>query len=440
MKDARNILIAKVEAGGLSPAEAEAEAERQGLSRLQTRPDPAGFNPDLEPFWTLPMAVSWIAYRTVDAVREWWPEYRERCTHFLYRDEWRSGGSSGFRLMPYASATLQTLRLSERLDDRSDRDVQYSMTVDDALLALVSGLKGSCFEATGLAIVAGNRETIPDLAWQELEISESLNDTVRPRLGGGPGYRDVLIPMRAVRGLWQPRPPVPEPLSLPPLVPPVGGGYMPLYCAAQWIATHGGAANFDPRETDRWREAYRQLLSRVASEEVKVVGLRGGRREPVPAYLFAGIKIAYPSGHWSLDLLLTDEMYLQSYAYTDEKQWLEGFDDSLEQHRREKWSRLVVLCADVASLWPFALNESAGDDGGGEYRSGAPGRPTPMHLVRGEFDRRCSLESVEATITQEATFLSGWLNATHPKAPPLAPKAIANALRAKHRVYKHARK
>jgi hypothetical protein len=36
--------------------------------------------------------------------------------------------------------------------------------------------------------------------------------------------------------------------NLPSLVKPEGSGYMPLYFAAQWIATRGGTLEIDPRE------------------------------------------------------------------------------------------------------------------------------------------------------------------------------------------------
>ena len=41
---------------------------------------------------------------------------------------------------------------------------------------------------------------------------------------------------------WQPR----TSGKLPPLVPPEGPGYMPLYCAAQYIATRDGTVEIDP--------------------------------------------------------------------------------------------------------------------------------------------------------------------------------------------------
>ncbi len=429
----KEALIAKVEAGDLTPDEAEAEAARLGIGPLQARPDPADYDPMREPYWTLPMAAAWIAYRTVDAVRESWPYYRERCRHWLYQDKWRHAGASGFRLVPWRPPSLMLLRLAEHLDDRTDRDPDFSRPVSVAIEELVSGLRASCFEASGIASSSGRREEIPNIAWRELVIIESDGDLVRPRTGSGTSYRDVVVPTRSVRGLWSVRRPEPEPLTLPPLMRPEGGGYMPLYCAAQWIATEGGAIDFDPLDTDRWRHAYDRLLARLASEEVKAIGFRNGRNEPLPGYRFAGIEVAYPFVDTPIDLIMSDALHLQSYAYTDEQHWRDGYDDSLEQHRGEKWSRVMVLKADVAAIWPFGATTGRDISDASQYRSGAPGRPTSSHLVAVEFDRRAAAGLVEPSLSKEAAALAAWLKSSHPSAPPMTEKTIRERIRAAYR-------
>jgi hypothetical protein len=223
-------------------------------------------------------------------------------------------------------------------------------------------------------------------------------------------------------------------LSLPELVRPEGPGYMPLYCAAQWIATHGGAISFDPADESVWKPAYDQLLARMASEEIKVVGIRNGERQPVPAHHFAGIRVSYPFIE-DFELLLTEELYLLSFAYLDEEHWRKGHDDSLENRYGRQWERLMVLKSDVARFWP--LDEAAGV--GYPLRSGAPGRPTSMHLVQAEFDARCARGEVAASLTKEAEDLAEWLKRAHPSAPPVTPKTIQNNLRGAFRQYKDAR-
>ena len=61
-------------------------------------------------------------------------------------------------------------------------------------------------------------------------------------------------------------------------------------------------------------------------------------------------------------------------------------------------------------------------------RSGAPGRPTSMHLVEGELDRRVAAGVAWPSKISGASDLSNWLIETHPNAPRLTPKTIKNKL------------
>jgi hypothetical protein len=85
----------------------------------------------------------------------------------------------------------------------------------------------------------------------------------------------------------------------------------------------------------------------------------------------------------------------------------------------------MVLKADVARYWPFAAAL--------DHRTGAPGRPSAMHLVEEEYRARWQRGEAETSIGGEAAALAGWLRTEHPHAPPLKPKTIANRLRDDHR-------
>jgi hypothetical protein len=65
-------------------------------------------------------------------------------------------------------------------------------------------------------------------------------------------------------------------------------------------------------------------------------------------------------------------------------------------------------------------------------RTGVPGRPTSMHLVRVEYHARWERGEVLDSIGKEAETLSRWLMYTHPTAPRLTPKTISNNLRSEH--------
>ncbi len=51
---------------------------------------------------------------------------------------------------------------------------------------------------------------------------------------------------------------------------PEAAGYMPLYCAAQWIATQGGEIDIDPEDVDIWRPAYSALIDFISSGQVAI--------------------------------------------------------------------------------------------------------------------------------------------------------------------------
>jgi hypothetical protein len=211
-------------------------------------------------------------------------------------------------------------------------------------------------------------------------------------------------------------------LSLPPPVSPVGDGYMPLFCAAHWIATKGGGLSIDPLDTGIWRSAFGDLLDAIASERVRVTGIADRQRAPVPAYLFAGIRVAYPMVMTPLDLLFSHELVLMSRQYLDEEDWLEGDGDALVDRWSTHWRRLMVEKGDILSHWPF--NDEA------EQRTGLPGRPPlSKHLIAEELLRRASTGNLASTLAKEADELRQWLCAQYPRHVPPGVRTIENNIR-----------
>jgi hypothetical protein len=218
--------------------------------------------------------------------------------------------------------------------------------------------------------------------------------------------------------------------GLPALVRPEGPGYMPLYLAAQWIATRGGTIDIDPRDIMIWKDAFATLLARMASEEVAVVGIRDGKNEKIDGHLFAAIQVDYPHSDTPFSLLVSEDLFLSSCPYLDDDHWRKGFDDHLETRSGVKWSRLTVSKADIARWWPFDIAKSADVT---PSVTGAPGRPTSMHLVELEYRDRWQRGEAKPDIGAEANALAEWLRTEHPDAPQLTPKTIANRLRHEHR-------
>jgi len=112
----------------------------------------------------------------------------------------------------------------------------------------------------------------------------------------------------------------------------------------------------------------------------------------------------------------------------DEEHWLKGPGDCLEDRHGPRWERLMVSKADVVKFWAFE-----------QPRTGAPGRPSSMHLVEAEFEARCARDETAASLAEESKHLANWLKGEHPGAPPVTKKTIQNRLRDIYREHRSAR-
>lgn len=65
--------------------------------------------------------------------------------------------------------------------------------------------------------------------------------------------------------------------------------------------------------------------------------------------------------------------------------------------------------------------------------TGAPGRPSSMHKVIEEFERRAEAGRLEPSLNRQAQALAAWLRAVHADMPPATAKTIANRLREAYR-------
>lgn len=95
--------------------------------------------------------------------------------------------------------------------------------------------------------------------------------------------------------------------------------------------------------------------------------------------------------------------------------------------------RHLVPTSLVEGIRPQALQKIASPPE--LQRSGAPGRPTSMHLVEAEMVRRSACGALESSMALEAGALASWLERTHPAMPALGKKRIQNALGAKYRSF-----
>jgi hypothetical protein len=388
-----------------------------------------------EEWWTLVMTLAWIAKRDTGSVRHCFDPYRLECFDWHFR-EWRIGFDGphhkGWFLEGRKPATFARFSLSHRYEGLRANDLH----VDDAESQLTAALRAGQVVATGRPADGKRRIEIPCYEWNDLTIvEESGRDVARDNPHSVKGYDEILLRRKAVVGLWPEHLPA-SLLDFAATVAPEGAGYFPLYCAAHWIATIGGTRNFDPGEISIWQAAYGELTARISSGQILVTGVRDGAREKIEGHLFASIRVDYPYQEPPLDMLLGEELYLCSYPYADEEHWQKGFDDSLRTRDGKLWSKLLVLKSDIREFWPYGLAASASPPA---VATGAPGRPTSMHIVSVEHQRRLGSGEAALRVRQEAKALAEWLKKTHPVVPTLTAKTIENNIRATHRETQKAR-
>jgi hypothetical protein len=185
-------------------------------------------------------------------------------------------------------------------------------------------------------------------------------------------------------------------------MPPTGFGYMPLFCAAQWIAIEGETLEIDPADAGIWQTPFANLLAAIASGAVKIVGVNGHQTLPVPAHLFVGIQVDHPYAKPTIEMILSKELMLRSYPYVDDEHWRIGFDDALVDRSGNRRLRLSVEKADVGRLWPFAEKP--------ETSTGLPGRPAlSKHLIYDELQRRGTSGDLAPPLREQAEMLVAWL-------------------------------
>jgi hypothetical protein len=401
-QELKDDLIERADCGKITGAEADAEAIRLGLGSFSHQPGPDEYRPEAVAYRALPMAVAWIAYLDLEDVRNWSAPYREQCYDWHWRKR-RQGMSgvvgAGWQLQQRSRPTLALLSISASYDLATGNKT-LAMGIGEARAALWIALQSDCFRASGVDVHTQKRVEIVPLDWLELKwVEHHERDEVRSDvldLHQTSRYRDVLIPSAPLMGLW--RKPLAKVEVLPPIMQPTGFGYIPLFCAAQWIATEGGTIDIDPTDVDVWRLAYGQLVDAISSGAVKVVGVEGHQNKPVPAHLFVGIRVDYPYADPTIDMILSSELVLRCYPYVDEEHWRNGFDDALVDRGGDRWVRLSVEKSGVRSTWPFGHSQPP--------KSGTPGRPTSAHLFKPEMERRAECGELSQSLAAETRYLS----------------------------------
>lgn len=438
----RDRLIDDVKYGRKSSAKAEAEAERLRIGPLAEEPDPGDFNPMNEAWWSLPMTIAWIVWRSPDQVREQWNAYRERCTDWHSR-RWRAGPDGevleGSFLEQRRNTTLSLLAIADRYDAVCEGPPRYARDTMDAKDSLWKALAHGIVACNAVSSVSDKRADLSREQWTDLEAYEERGkDIVRARAesaAGGVTYSDLAFARTAVVSHWPRVRPEETGFAGSELTTPVGEGYMTLSCAAQWIATVGNKIDPNALSGEDWHAAYLGLVRKMGTGSMKIIGMRKGRMKKLKGRKFTACRVHLPWAPQLDDPSDDEKTYLRSYPYMCEEEWEGGMDDALVKRHTERWTKIMIAKADVAERWPFQLHASKPEQQP-SMKTGAPGRPSGMHLVVAEHRSRMDRDASEESVSVEARVLSDWFDEAHPDAPPLTTKTIENKIRPAHRQWK----
>lgn len=208
----RDELFDALHAGTIDPEEAERLARVEGLGPLRDEPGALDFNPEAETWWTLPMVMAWIVWRTMDRVREQYDPYRQAAPFWTYReyatshDAQMSGTvSSGYFLEYHGTASAMDLSLKEAfgLITQEEYDIA-EMTVRQAREEL---WRSASEEAVrGVAVLVSTQEVVrvPDFEWSYLELQQNHGrDELCFAHHGGARYRHVKFRKAEAQKKWQ---------------------------------------------------------------------------------------------------------------------------------------------------------------------------------------------------------------------------------------------
>lgn len=215
-------LLREVANGRLSPEEADAEALTAGRGSLSRLIPPSDDWPSGKPFWTVPMVLAWITWRTYAEVREWDREYLSRRREWGRMGDGEAAPRGGdryrlFRRKPPNSQQFQAWgdhRFGPWVPIREPARPSEAKPEPAVLQALEAGYaKGSLMTALreGRLVclaqprVGKSRLAVPPSDLVDLELSVDASDKDMLCRRDKPSvveYSDPVFSRPAVLGLW----------------------------------------------------------------------------------------------------------------------------------------------------------------------------------------------------------------------------------------------
>jgi hypothetical protein len=172
--------------------------------------------------------------------------------------------------------------------------------------------------------------------------------------------------------------------SIGPPIRPQDVSDMPLFLAAYWIASKGGAEDFNVEDHATWRSAIEALLDKVRFG-LKVTGRRSERYLPdpdgIPSEVFYGglpIVPPYQTQQEFAAKVFDDVARLELWPTIDPRE--RGSDRLYSGDYRPVWLDLRVSGPDVARLWPFQESALAPQSAATNPRADASG--TDLQIFR----------------------------------------------------------
>ena len=172
-------LIGLAQDGIVSGDELEALARTWGIRPFAQKPSEEEYQPQRYPYWTLPMVITWIAFRDMDAVREQINDYRKASWDWQ-RAERRipiDGGKFWHtviadELVSDRPASVADLSLKEALAEAQD-DHGKIVSIKSAREALWTNLALGKLTASALDAF-GSITTVPAHEWPYLDLAYEL--------------------------------------------------------------------------------------------------------------------------------------------------------------------------------------------------------------------------------------------------------------------------